>query len=154
MAANDVKASIVLANVSSEATAVREMTAPAPLPETAGEATAAGKEREAPAELPNGPGAAALLAAGIGCAALGLFALLGDAFPGIAKFFTFYKPTGPLSGVTNSAIIVWLVSWYGLNRAWAKREVALGKVSVAAFILLAIGFALTFPPIMDLLQGK
>ncbi|MBU5769334.1 hypothetical protein ICN56_32645, partial [Pseudomonas aeruginosa] len=49
-------------------------------------------------DLPNGPGAAAILAAGIGCAALGVFALLGDAFPGIASFFKFYMPTGPLSG--------------------------------------------------------
>lgn len=154
MATNDMKASIELANVSTEATAVRERQSPATLPEATSEATVASKGMEAPAELPNGPGAAALLAAGIGCAALGLFALLGDAFPGIARFFTFYKPTGPLSGVTNSAIIVWLVSWYGLNRAWGKREVALGKASISAFILLAIGFALTFPPFMDLLQGK
>ena len=31
--------------------------------------------------LPNGTGAAAILAAGIGSAALGVFALAGDAFP-------------------------------------------------------------------------
>lgn len=104
--------------------------------------------------LPNGPGAAALLAAAIGCAALGIFALLGDAFHGIATFFKFYVPTGPLSGVTTSAIIVWLASWFALGKTWADRDVAIDKVSLVAFVLLAIGFALTFPPFMDLLQGK
>lgn len=105
-------------------------------------------------ELPNGPGAAAILAAGIGCAVLGLFALLGDAFAGIGNFFKFYNPTGPLSGVTISAIVIWLAAWYVLDKKWSAREVNMGRVSIVAFVLLAIGFALTFPPIMDLLQGK
>ena len=105
-------------------------------------------------DLPNGPGAAAILAAGIGCAALGVFALLGDAFPGIASFFKFYMPTGPLSGVTTSAIVVWLAAWFSFAKAWADRNVNLGKVCAAAFALLLVGLALTFPPIMDLLQGK
>jgi hypothetical protein len=106
------------------------------------------------ADLPNGPGAAAVLAAGIGCTALGIFAFLGDAFAGIGTFFKFYMPTGPLSGVTISAIVVWLAAWFSLNKAWSDREVNLGTVAVAAFVLLAVGFALTFPPFMDLLQGK
>lgn len=104
--------------------------------------------------LPTGPGAAAILAAGIGCAALGVFALLGDAFKGIAAFFNFYNPTGPLSGVTICAIAVWLASWFVLGRVWGKKDVPIGKVSTIAFILLGVGLALTFPPIMDLLQGK
>lgn len=107
-----------------------------------------------PVELPNGSAAAALLAAGIGCAALGIFALLGDAIPRIAKFFTFYGPTGPLSGVTDSAIVVWLASWFLLNNAWSKQNLNARKVAAMAFVLLAVGFALTFPPFMDLLQGK
>ncbi|HEX8963901.1 MAG TPA: hypothetical protein VF801_12940 [Rhodocyclaceae bacterium] len=107
-----------------------------------------------PIELPNGAAAAALLAAGIGCAALGVFALLGDAFPGIAGFFKFYVPTGPLSGVSVSAIAVWLASWFSLDNSWAGRDADIARVGVAALVLLAAGFALTFPPIMDLLQGK
>ena len=46
--------------------------------------------------LPNGPGAAAVLAAGIGCFFLGIFTLLGDKLPALKPHFTFYKPTGPL----------------------------------------------------------
>ncbi|WP_254367171.1 hypothetical protein [Paraburkholderia sp. NMBU_R16] len=104
--------------------------------------------------ISNGPAAAAILAAGIGCFAVGLFALAGDAFRSFAHFFTFYKPTGPLSGVTTSAIIVWLLSWFVLSRHWGTRSVALGRVTAAAFVLLALGVLLTFPPFMDLLQGK
>ncbi|HVM78732.1 MAG TPA: hypothetical protein VMU06_06915 [Stellaceae bacterium] len=102
----------------------------------------------------NGAGAAALLAAGIGCAVLGILALAGDASERIGSFLNFYNPTGTLSGVTDLAILAWLVSWFVLNRAWRDRTVAMVKVSVLSFALLAVGFLLTFPPFMDLLQGK
>ncbi|MHB8623256.1 MAG: hypothetical protein ACYC9J_08055 [Sulfuricaulis sp.] len=104
--------------------------------------------------LPNGAGMAAILAAGIGCAALGVFAFLGDAVPGIGQFFNFYRPTGTLSGVTDCAIGVWLIGWYGLTQRWKGRDVAVGQVSLMAFVLLAIGFVLMFPPFIDLLQGN
>jgi len=104
--------------------------------------------------IPNGAGAAALLAAGIGCAVLGILALAGDASDAIGKFLNFYNPTGTLSGVTDLAILAWLVSWFVLNRAWRDRTVAMVRVSVLSFALLAVGFLLTFPPFMDLLQGK
>lgn len=105
-------------------------------------------------DLPNGAGAAAILAAGIGCATLGVLALLGDAFAGIKTFLNFYNPTGPLSGVTTLAIVVWLASWFVLAQKWDGRDVALSRVSIVAFVLLAVGLFLTFPPGMDLLQGK
>ena len=104
--------------------------------------------------LPNGPGAAAILSAGIGSAALGVLALAGDAFPAINRLLTFYTPSGALSGVSTVAVIVWLVAWYVLARRWATKTVAMAGVNLAAFVLLAVGVLLTFPPVMDLLQGK
>ena len=104
--------------------------------------------------IPNGPGAAAILAAGIGCAAVGILAFAGDASDAIGKLLNFYNPTGALSGVTTLAIIVWLASWFALNRLWRTERVPMAKINVAAFALLAVGFLLTFPPVMDLLQGK
>jgi hypothetical protein len=104
--------------------------------------------------IPNGPGGAAILAAGIGCAAIGILAFAGDASDAIGKFLNFYNPTGTLSGVTTVGIIVWLVSWLALSRLWAERTVPMVKVNVVAFALLIVGFLLTFPPFMDLLQGK
>ena len=106
------------------------------------------------AEIPNGPGGAAILAAGIGCAAMGILAFAGDASGAIGKALIFYNPTGALSGVTTLAIILWLVSWFVLNRLWRTETVEMVKVNIAAFALLAVGFLLTFPPFMDLLQGK
>jgi hypothetical protein len=105
-------------------------------------------------DLPNGPGSAAILAAGIGCAALGVLALAGDASPAIGKLLNFYNPSGTLSGVTTVAIVVWLVAWFLLARAWEEQTVNVMRINLISFALLAVGFLLTFPPFMDLLQGK
>ena len=104
--------------------------------------------------IPNGSGAAAILAAGIGSAVLGILALAGDASETIKHLLNFYNPTGALSGVTTVTIIIWLVSWYLLNLRWRSKAVDMTKVNVAAFIGLAVGFLLTFPPFMDLIQGR
>jgi hypothetical protein len=105
-------------------------------------------------DLPNGPAAAAILSAGIGCLTLGLFAFAGDASPAIGRLFIFHQPTGPLSGVTSSAIVIWLVVWYASSRRWRSKAVAMGRVNLVAFLSLAFGILLTFPPFMDFLQGK
>ncbi len=105
-------------------------------------------------ELPNGAGAAALLAAGIGCAALGALTVLADAFGGLKGLLNIYNPAGPLSGVTTLAIVVWLAAWFVLARKWEGRDLALTWIGIGSFALLAIGFALTFPPAAALLQGK
>ena len=107
-----------------------------------------------PPVLPNGPGAAAILAAGIGALALGVFAFAGDASPTILHMFNIWQPTGPLSGVTTAAVLAWLIAWYSLARSWTLRSVNLRRVNLAAIIMLVAGLLLTFPPFMDLLQGK
>jgi hypothetical protein len=103
-------------------------------------------------DRPNGAAAAAILAAGTGCATLGILAFAGDA-SAVGGLLNFYTPTGTLSGVTTVAIVVWMLVWFVLNRLWRARNVALGGVNLAAFALLLVGFLLTFPPFMDLLQG-
>ncbi len=105
-------------------------------------------------DIPNGRGAAAILAAGIGCAAIGVLATLRDAFKPVATALNFYKPSGPLSGVVIVSIAIWLLAWAALGARWRNSSVALGKVNIAAFVLLAVGVLMTFPPFMDLLQGK
>jgi hypothetical protein len=106
-----------------------------------------------PQTMPNGPGAAAVLSAGIGSLALGVFAFAGDASPPIRGLFNIWTPSGPLSGVSTAAILVWLIAWYLLGRRWSRRDVGLRWVNIAAFVMLAGGLLLTFPPFMDLLQG-
>jgi hypothetical protein len=104
--------------------------------------------------FPNGPAAAAILAAGVGCAMLGILAFTADASAAIGRMLNFYNPTGTLSGVTTTAILVWLGVWLALHKSWHARSVSAVWVNTAAFLLLGVGLLLTCPPIMDLLQGK
>jgi hypothetical protein len=104
--------------------------------------------------VPNGPGAAAILAAAIGSLALGCFALASDALPPVQSAFSFWSPTGALSGVSTIAVVVWLAAWAGLHRRWKTRDVSMIGVNVAAFGMLVLALLLTFPPFMDLVQGK
>jgi hypothetical protein len=102
----------------------------------------------------NGKGAAAIMAVGVGSFALGVFTLSGDAVPAAANFFNIWKPTGPLSGVTALTIAVWLLTWFFLSRSWAARDVNLKRVNWGTAAMIIAGLLLTFPPVMDFLQGK
>jgi hypothetical protein len=101
--------------------------------------------------LPNGSGAAAVLSAGIGSFVLAVLATAADKLPAIKALLVFYKPTGPLSGVTTVSVLVWLAVWLILDRRWQARTVALGRVGAAALVLLVLSLLLTFPPVADLL---
>jgi hypothetical protein len=98
---------------------------------------------------PNGPGAAAVLAAGIGSLAVAVFAIVADKVAAIKSLMNFYKPTGPLSGVTTCAILIWLAVWLILHRRWRSRQIS-SRSNTVALILLFLGLLLTFPPIADL----
>jgi uncharacterized BrkB/YihY/UPF0761 family membrane protein len=99
---------------------------------------------------PNGSGAAAILAAGIGAFLVGVFAIAADKWPAFKSAMIFSRPTGPLSGVTTCALVAWLLSWCVLEVRWSRRDVAMGRVSAAALVLLGLSLLLTFPPIADL----
>jgi len=98
----------------------------------------------------NGAGAAAVLAAGLGSFLIAVFALLADKSADIKGIMVFYKPTGPLSGVTTCAIVVWIFAWLVLHMRWKSRNLNLSRVNVIAFLLLGLGLLLTFPPLADL----
>jgi hypothetical protein len=101
--------------------------------------------------LTNGSGAGAILSAGVGAFALAVLAIAGDKSAHIARSLTFYKPTGPLSGVTTAAILIWLFTSGILEWRWRNKTVRAGRINAAALILLGLSFLLTFPPIADLL---
>jgi hypothetical protein len=100
--------------------------------------------------LTNGSGAAAILAAGIGSFALAVLACAGDKLAAVKNSLIFYKPTGPLSGVTTTAILIWLLAWGILEWRWRNTTVAVGRVSAVALALLGLSLLLTFPPAVDL----
>ena len=101
--------------------------------------------------IPNGSGAAAMLAAAIGSFVLALFAIAGDKSVTIKNSLTFYQPTGPLSGVTTVAVIVWFLVWGFLEWRWGKRAVAMSRINRVSLAMLVLSILLTFPPIVDLL---
>ncbi|MGD0548788.1 MAG: hypothetical protein ABR991_13355 [Terracidiphilus sp.] len=102
------------------------------------------------AGISNGPGAAAILSAGIGSFAVAFFAIAADKSAFVKNLFVFYKPTGALSGETTLAILFWLAAWAILDWRWRKRTVNLQRINVIALGLLGLSVLLTFPPIGDL----
>jgi hypothetical protein len=102
----------------------------------------------------SGNGAATILATAIAYAVMGILAFAGDAVPAIAQGLTFWKPTGALSGVTTVAIAIWLAAWWLLSLRWRGRSLNMAWIGAASAALTAVGLLLTFPPFMDLLQGK
>jgi hypothetical protein len=102
------------------------------------------------ATRPNGAGAAAILAAGMGAFLVAVFSILADRSAAIKSMMIFWKPTGPLSGVTTCAIVLWLAAWAIPHARWRNRSVALTRINTVAFALLILGLLLTFPPIADL----
>ena len=101
--------------------------------------------------IPNGSGAAAMLAAATGSFALAIVAFAGDKSISIKNSLNFYKPTGPLSGVTTLAILVWLLTWLILEWRWGKRAVVMSRINRVSLALLVLSILLTFPPIVDFL---
>jgi len=99
--------------------------------------------------LPNGSGAAAMLSAAIGSLALAILAIAGNKSLAIKNTLNFYKPTGPLSGVTTVAIFVWLLTWLILDRRWGKRSVTMRRINTVSIGLLVLSILLTFPPVVD-----
>ena len=112
---------------------------------------------------PNGPVAAAFIAAGAAAFTLGLLVVLADANAAIkdgldfSKLYGIGKGVGPLSGKVVVSTIVFVASWVAMHLAFRGKELPWGRVMTATFVLLALGFALTFPPISvflaDLIKG-
>ena len=102
----------------------------------------------------NGPAAAALLAGGIGSAAMGLITLIYelDDQSGFSKSMTWYKPVGGLSGKSSWAIIIFFVSWAILHYVWKDKETDFSRISSIAIALLVVGLLGTFPPVWELFK--
>ena len=109
---------------------------------------------------PNGPAAAAFLAAGIGAFTLGLMVTLAEALPDFKKWLDFSanygigSGVGPLSGKTIIASLTYIAAFALFAFMWRGREVNFGRVLAVAVALLAIGFALTFPPIFAVFTAE
>ncbi len=95
----------------------------------------------------NGAAWAAILAAGIGCCAFGLFTDLSEASARAGAMLNWYNPAGSLSGVAGCAIATWAIAWAGLAAAWKNRRVATpGRIMLLTVVLVIAGLLATFPP--------
>jgi hypothetical protein len=68
-----------------------------------------------------GKALAALVAAGIGSAALGVLTTLAELSARLKNVLNIYDPVGPLSGKPTLPVIIWLIAWYVLARRWHVR---------------------------------
>ena len=84
--------------------------------------------------MTNGSGAAAILSAGFGSRTLAVLAIAADQSEAEKSLMNFYRPTGPLSGVTTSAILAWLILWIVLKWRWRDRNVAMGLIGRIALV--------------------
>lgn len=96
-------------------------------------------------DKPEGPVAAAVLAAGIGSLTLGILTTLAEASESIKEFLNFYDPVGPLSGKTIGAVAIWLMAWGILHILYRNRAVESRKELIASLVLIALGVLGTFP---------
>jgi hypothetical protein len=117
-----------------------------PRPQTASEATVV--DLEAP--RPSGPAAAVVVAAGLGCFALGLLSVLAAASGWVNHALTVSDRVGELSGLTFTAAFVFFAAWATLTLAWRGANPPLVRVAAASFALVGLGLVGTFPPFFNL----
>ncbi|MDP9868795.1 MULTISPECIES: hypothetical protein [Streptosporangium] len=108
-------------------------------------------ERRVPgAPKPEGPIAAAVLAAGAGSAALGLLTTLAEASTAVKKWLTWSDAVGPLSGKTTAAVLVWLVAWLVLHLRMRTGVYETRRALAVALVLIGLGVLGTFPAFFQL----
>jgi hypothetical protein len=96
-----------------------------------------------------GAAMAAVLAAGIGAFAMGLFVILNEA--GIFSAPSVYGPAGGVSGRTTFAAVAWLIAWGVLHTRWKGQQIEPGRVLTLTLVLVGLGVLLCFPPLWGLL---
>jgi hypothetical protein len=96
-------------------------------------------------DKPEGPIAAAVIAGGIGAAALGVFTTLAEASTGVKNWLQWSDAVGPLSGKVLMALLVWLVAWALLYLALRNKPYETRRALTIALVLIGLGVLGTFP---------
>jgi hypothetical protein len=112
--------------------------------------TAAPPARLPGTERPNGPVAAALLAAGIGSVVLAVLVILVEASASFKSSLAYSTRVGELSGKTIWTVVAYVVSWVLLTLILRGRQVDVAKFAIAAGVLVALGLIGTFSPFFQL----
>jgi hypothetical protein len=107
-------------------------------------------------DKPDGPAAAAMIAAGFGIFVLGLLTTLAEISEATREFlasFEMGRSVGPLAGKTTLAVAAWLAGWVVLHWAWRKQDVALSTAFWVGLALGIVGAIGTFPPFFEAFAG-
>jgi uncharacterized membrane protein YidH (DUF202 family) len=115
---------------------------------TAGEGPLA--DNSAEVDKPEGAISAAIVAAGVGATALGVFTVLAEASTDVRSWLQWNDGVGPLAGKTGLAVIVWLVAWAGLHAAMRNTRYETRSALTIALVLIGLGVLGTFPPFFQL----
>lgn len=105
------------------------------------------------ADIPDGPAAAMLLAAGIGAVVLGIMIVLAEASPAANTWLGSFDPklgVGALAGKVLWSVVAYAVSLAALWALWRNKDVNLKTISIVAYAMMGLGFLLTFPPFFQL----
>ena len=98
----------------------------------------------------SGIAAAAFVAAGIGCAMLGLLTTLAVISDGVKNLLNWWNPAGPLSGKSGMAVIIWIASWIVLHIVWKNKAVTVQRALTVTLLLIAAGTIGTFPTFFEM----
>jgi hypothetical protein len=104
------------------------------------------------ADKPDGPAAAAMIAAGAGILFLGFFTAGAEKWASLKNFLADFQGSqgvGPLAGKTTMGIILWLLAWGVLAFLWKGKEVDVKKAFRIGLILGIIGAILMYPPVFE-----
>lgn len=96
-------------------------------------------------DKPEGPIAAAILAAGVGSLGLGILTTLAEASTTVKDLLNLYDPVGPLAGKTIGAVVIWLIAWGVLHARYRHKTFESRKALTASLILVGLGMLGTFP---------
>ncbi len=105
-------------------------------------------ETERKAEMPEGPAAAAVLAAGVGAFVLAALVVVVEFSAAVKKLLNWSEAVGPLSGKTGVAVLAWLVAWALLHNRYRRQDGNFGQAYTIALWLIAASIAavmLLFP---------
>jgi len=103
-------------------------------------------------EKPNGPAAAALIAAAFGSLMMGILTTWAAAYTGFADKINLQHRVGPLSGKVTFAGLAFVIAWGVLTAALWKRNLPWTPVAIVAGALIVGGFTGTFPKFFDLFK--
>ena len=99
---------------------------------------------------PDGPGAAVMLAAGVGILTLGVMTVLSEASVAVHDWLEtldFDRGVGPLAGKTIWASGAFFASWLVLGLSLRGKEVRLAVWFWVAVVMAVAGAVLLFPPV-------